>query len=84
MRLPLPLPACHPACLAAPAPPPPAPLATPQQAGSGISLPLTREDTRSEILTPPDLVNLGALGRPTIVTVAGLVAPSVPVVTMNA
>lgn len=41
-------------------------------AGSGVSLPPTREDNRAEILTPPDLVNLGPLGRPSITSVAGV------------
>lgn len=46
-------------------------------------MPPTREETRAEILTPPDLVNIGPLGRPAIASVAGLTGPAVPTVTMG-
>lgn len=46
--------------------------------------PKTREDYRTEILTPPDIVNLGPLGRPAIVSVGGLVQPNILSVAMSA
>lgn len=48
-----------------------------------MSLPDYREDFRAEILTPPDLVNLGPLGRPAITSVAGLIPPAVPSIAMG-
>lgn len=54
-----------------------------QGEGTGISLPPTREDLRAQILTPPDLIDLGPLGRPGIVSVKALVPPAVPTVAMG-
>lgn len=55
---------------------PPRPTLTPWLPGcvcvqTGVyDLPLTREENRAEILTSPDQVNLGPLGRPAIVSIA--------------
>lgn len=54
-----------------------------QTIGSGVSLPPTREDFRTETLTLPDLLNLGPLGRPGIVSVKGLALPAVPSIAMG-
>lgn len=46
-------------------------------------MPPTREDVRAEVFTPPDLINLGAKGRPGIYSVAGLFPPLVAKIAMG-
>ena len=51
-------------------------------------MPPNREEMRIEILTPPDMVNLNANGRPAITSISLLTAlkngQPVPIVVMNA